>query len=94
MSRAELSHDAAETYGVPFPEGRNVVGPDREADRLLGPDGRPHGSRGGHTSGIPDEWEPRPGRLSVVEREQILISLGGGESLAAIVKPRVWWRVG
>jgi len=39
---------------------------------------------GRHTSGVPDEWEPRPGRLTVVEREQILIGLGRGQSLAAI----------
>lgn len=41
---------------------------------------------GRHTSGIPNEWEARQGRLSVVEREQILTGLGRGESQAAIAR--------
>jgi IS30 family transposase len=41
---------------------------------------------GRHTSGVPDEWEPRLGRLTVLEREQILIGLGHGDSMAAIAR--------
>ncbi|MBC7724295.1 MAG: IS30 family transposase [Burkholderiaceae bacterium] len=41
---------------------------------------------GRHTSGVPDDWDPRPGRLTVTEREQILIGLGRGDSMAAIAR--------
>ncbi len=41
---------------------------------------------GRHTSGVPEEWESRSGRLTVLEREQILISLGHGDSIAAIAR--------
>jgi IS30 family transposase len=39
-----------------------------------------------YTSGIPDEWEPRPGCLTVAEREEILIGCRDGESLSAIAR--------
>lgn len=41
---------------------------------------------GRYTSGIEDEWTPRPGRLTVTERERILIGLGRGESMAEIAR--------
>jgi transposase, IS30 family len=37
-------------------------------------------------SGRPDEWEPRPGCLGVLEREEILVGLRAGESLSAIAR--------
>lgn len=36
--------------------------------------------------GLPDTWQPRPGRLSVLEREQVLLGLAGGESMSAIAR--------
>ena len=36
--------------------------------------------------GVPHDWEPRPGCLTIREREQILLSIGGGESLSAIAR--------
>ncbi|MGH9258760.1 MAG: IS30 family transposase [Acidimicrobiales bacterium] len=41
---------------------------------------------GRFTTGIPDEWEPRAGCLSIVEREEILVGLNAGESLCAIAR--------
>jgi IS30 family transposase len=39
---------------------------------------------GRYTRGVPDEWEPRAGCLTVLEREEILVGLRAGESLSAI----------
>ena len=36
--------------------------------------------------GVADPWTPRAGRLSVDEREQILVGLAQGESLSAIAR--------
>ncbi len=41
---------------------------------------------GRFTTGIPDEWDPRAGCLSIVEREEILVGLNAGESLRAIAR--------
>ncbi|MGQ0824887.1 MAG: IS30 family transposase [Actinomycetota bacterium] len=41
---------------------------------------------GRFTSGVPDEWEPRAGCLTVREREEILVGLRAGESLNAIAR--------
>ena len=32
---------------------------------------------GRFTSGVPDEWEPRPGCLSIADREEILVGHPG-----------------
>ena len=37
-------------------------------------------------TGVADTWSPRPGRLRVQEREQILIGLARGESMNAIAR--------
>ncbi len=41
---------------------------------------------GRFTSGIPDEWEPRAGCLTVLEREEILVGLRAGESLSEVAR--------
>ena len=41
---------------------------------------------GRHRSGVPASWTPRPGRLTVEEREVILSGLARGESLSAIAR--------
>ena len=41
---------------------------------------------GRYTVGVPDRWEPRPGCLGIVEREEILVGLRAGESLSAIAR--------
>ena len=38
------------------------------------------------TVGVPDNWEPRPGCLSVHDREEILVALRAGHSLRAIAR--------
>jgi transposase, IS30 family len=38
------------------------------------------------TTGVPDGWEPRPGCLSIGEREEILVGVRAGESLTAIAQ--------
>ncbi len=37
-------------------------------------------------SGVPDAWAPRAGRLTVMEREQILLGLARGDSMSAIAR--------
>ena len=37
-------------------------------------------------SGVPDGWAPRAGRLTVMEREQILLGLARGDSMSAIAR--------
>lgn len=39
---------------------------------------------GRFTSGIADEWEPRPGSLGIAERERILVGLRGGDTVTGI----------
>lgn len=41
---------------------------------------------GRHTTGVPDTWEPRPGCLSIGDREEILVGIRAGESLSAIAR--------
>ena len=41
---------------------------------------------GKHRAGKPLGWQPRPGSLSIGEREQILLGLGRGEALSAIAR--------
>jgi IS30 family transposase len=41
---------------------------------------------GSFTSGVADEWSPRVGRLTIGDREVILLGLGGGISLAAMAR--------
>ncbi len=41
---------------------------------------------GRFTTGVPDEWEPRVGCLSILEREEILVGLRAGESLSEIAR--------
>ena len=41
---------------------------------------------GKHRAGKPLGWTPRPGSLSISEREQILVGIGQGESLSAIAR--------
>jgi transposase, IS30 family len=37
-------------------------------------------------TGVPDEWVPRPGCLSIAEREAILVAIRAGESLSSIAR--------
>jgi transposase, IS30 family len=39
-----------------------------------------------HVDGHPFGWEPRAGCLSILERERILVGIGGGESLSTIAR--------
>jgi IS30 family transposase len=41
---------------------------------------------GRFTTGVPDDWEPRSGCLSIAEREEILVGIRAGESLSAIAR--------
>ena len=41
---------------------------------------------GRFTTGVPDEWVPRPGYLSIGEREEILVGLHAGESFSSIAR--------
>jgi transposase, IS30 family len=41
---------------------------------------------GRHRNGNPFGWQPRPGCLTIGEREQILLGIGRGESLSAIAR--------
>jgi transposase, IS30 family len=41
---------------------------------------------GRHIEGAPFGWEPRPGCLTIDERERILLGIGRGESLSAIAR--------
>ncbi len=41
---------------------------------------------GRHGLGVPFHWTPRPGALTIADRELILLGLGRGESLRAIAK--------
>jgi IS30 family transposase len=41
---------------------------------------------GRYTRGVPDDWEPRPGCLSIADREEILVGIRTGESLSAIAR--------
>lgn len=38
------------------------------------------------TQGLPSDWEPRAGALTVIEREAILLGLNSGESMSAIAR--------
>jgi len=42
--------------------------------------------QGKHRAGKPLGWQPRPGSISIGEREQILLGIGRGESLSAIAR--------
>lgn len=37
-------------------------------------------------TGLPDDWQPRMGRLTILDREKILLGLGQGLSMAAIAR--------
>ncbi|HZJ06422.1 MAG TPA: IS30 family transposase [Nocardioidaceae bacterium] len=37
-------------------------------------------------TGVPDQWEPRPGCLGIAEREEILVGIGASESLSTIAR--------
>jgi hypothetical protein len=39
-----------------------------------------------HRAGKPLGWKPRPGSLSISEREQILVAIGQGDPLSAIAR--------
>jgi transposase, IS30 family len=41
---------------------------------------------GRFTTGVPDTWEPRPGCLSIADREEVLVGIRAGESLSAIAR--------
>lgn len=41
---------------------------------------------GRFTTGVRDEWEPRPGCLSIADREEILVGIRAGESLSSIAR--------
>lgn len=42
--------------------------------------------RGRHLGAQPLDWQPRPGCLSIYDREQILLGIGRGESLSAVAR--------
>jgi len=39
---------------------------------------------GRFTTGLPDQWQPRPGCLGITDREEILVGIRAGDSLFAI----------
>ncbi len=41
---------------------------------------------GRFNTGVPDTWEPRPGCLSIADREEILVGIRAGESLSSIAR--------
>ena len=41
---------------------------------------------GRFTAGVPDEWIPRPGCLSIADREEILVGIRAGASLSSIAR--------
>ena len=41
---------------------------------------------GRFTTGVPDQWEPRPGCLGIADREEILVGIRAGESLRVIAR--------
>ena len=41
---------------------------------------------GRFTTGVRDDWEPRPGCLGIADREQILVGIRAGESLSSIAR--------
>jgi IS30 family transposase len=41
---------------------------------------------GRFTTGVPDDWEPRPGCLVIADREEILVGIHAGESLSSIAR--------
>ncbi len=41
---------------------------------------------GRFNTGVPDTWEPRPGCLSIGDREEILVGIRAGESLSSIAR--------
>lgn len=43
-------------------------------------------NHGRYLTGTPDAWEPRPGCLGIVDREEILIGIRAGESLSSIAR--------
>jgi hypothetical protein len=43
---------------------------------------------GRFTTGVPDVWQPRPGCLTIADREEILVGIRAGESLSSIARRR------
>lgn len=41
---------------------------------------------GRFTTGVPDDWAPRPDNLGIAEREEILVRVRAGESVSAIAR--------
>ena len=41
---------------------------------------------GKFTQGVPHDWEPRAGCLTITDREQILLGIGRGDSLTSIAR--------
>ncbi len=41
---------------------------------------------GRFTTGVPDEWEPRPGCLGIADREEVLVGIRAGKSLSGIAR--------
>jgi len=41
---------------------------------------------GRFTTGVPDDWEPRPGCLGIVDREEVLVGIRADESLSSIAR--------
>lgn len=41
---------------------------------------------GRFTTGVPDRWEPRPGCLSIADREEILVGIRAGQSLGLVAR--------
>jgi len=41
---------------------------------------------GRFTTGVPDDWEPRPGCLGIADREEVLVGIRAGESLSGIAR--------
>jgi len=43
-------------------------------------------NHGRYLSGVTDSWEPRPGCLSIADREEILVGIRAGDSLSSIAR--------
>jgi DNA-binding CsgD family transcriptional regulator len=85
MVRGVLTHEQKQlalrlrSHGLPLVEIARQVGCTAPMVGLMVREGR-------FLTGLPTTWTPRPGRLTVVEREQVLLGLARGDSFSAIAR--------